>query len=127
LVIRIQTRDNEPVDKALRRLRKLCNNEGLTRVAKSKAFYEKPSERRRRESRERLKAIRLSCRAREQDAAKLLLRRRKARKAARARGDEVPELDEQGNFAGGGPESGHASRHDGSREGHATPMHASRD
>jgi len=84
LVIRIQTRDNEPVDKALRRLRKLCNNEGLTRVSKSKAYFEKPSERRRRESRERAKAIRLSARAREQDHAKLLQRRRKARKQARA-------------------------------------------
>lgn len=84
MVIRIQTRDNEPVDKALRRLRKLCNNEGLTRVSKSKAYFEKPSERRRRESRERAKAIRLSARAREQDHAKLLQRRRKARKQARA-------------------------------------------
>ena len=83
MVIRIQTRDNEPVDKALRRLRKLCNNEGLTRVSKSKSYFEKPSERRRRESRERAKAIRLSARAREQDHAKLLQRRRKARKQAR--------------------------------------------
>jgi small subunit ribosomal protein S21 len=58
LVIRVQTRDNEPVDKALRRLRKLCNNEGLTRITKSKAYFEKPSERRRREARERIKSIR---------------------------------------------------------------------
>jgi small subunit ribosomal protein S21 len=80
LVIRVQTRDNEPVDKALRRLRKLCNNEGLTRIAKAKAYFEKPSERRRREARERLKSIRLSCRAKEADAQKLMNRRRKARR-----------------------------------------------
>ena len=91
MVIRVQTRDNEPVDKALRRLRKLCNNEGLTRTTKSKAYFEKPSERRRREARERLKAIRIACRAKETDTAKLMQRRRKARKAVKAArgGDEV--------------------------------------
>jgi small subunit ribosomal protein S21 len=89
LVIRIQTRDNEPVDKALRRLRKLCNNEGVTRTAKAKAYFEKPSERRRRDARERRKAIRLSMRAKRQDVAKLLNRRRKARKNARAAAREM--------------------------------------
>jgi small subunit ribosomal protein S21 len=84
LVIRVQTRDNEPVDKALRRLRKLCNNEGLTRTTKSKAYFEKPSERRRREARERIKAIRIACRAKETDSRKLMQRRRKARKAVKA-------------------------------------------
>ncbi|GJM20337.1 MAG: hypothetical protein DHS20C15_02520 [Planctomycetota bacterium] len=84
MVIRVQTRDNEPVEKALRRLRKLCNNEGVTRTSKSKSYFEKPSERRRREQRERKKAIRLSMRAKRQDVAKLLQRRRKARKNARA-------------------------------------------
>lgn len=84
MVIRVQTRDNEPVEKALRRLRKLCNNEGVTKTSKAKSYFEKPSERRRREARERLKAIRLSMRAQRQDTAKLLNRRRKARKNARA-------------------------------------------
>jgi len=88
LVIRVQTRDNEPVDKALRRLRKLCNNEGLTRITKSKAYFEKPSERRRREARERIKSIRLACRAKEADAQKLMNRRRKNRKGRPAAGPE---------------------------------------
>jgi small subunit ribosomal protein S21 len=100
LVIRVQTRDNEPVDKALRRLRKLCNNEGLTRTTKSKAFFEKPSERRRRESRERLKAIRLACRAKENDAQKLLNRRRKARKTAKGPREGGPGEREGGRPAG---------------------------
>lgn len=88
MVIRVQTRDNEPVDKALRRLRKLCNNEGLTRITKSKAYFEKPSERRRREARERIKSIRLACRAKEADAQKLMNRRRKNRKGRPAAGPE---------------------------------------
>jgi len=105
LVIRVQTRDNEPVDKALRRLRKLCNNEGLTRVTKSKAYFEKPSERRRREARERLKSIRLACRAKENDAQKLMNRRRKARKTARGgprgdRGEGAPGGDMESRGAG---------------------------
>lgn len=83
MVIRVQTRDNEPVDKALRRLRKLCNNEGITRRVKAKAYFEKPSEARRREGRERMKAIRLSARAKKRELNKLLQRRRKARKNAR--------------------------------------------
>ncbi len=91
MVIRIQTRENEPVEKALRRLRKLCNNEGVTRTSKAKAYFEKPSERRRRDARERAKAIRLSMRAKRQDVAKLLSRRRKARKNARAAAREAEQ------------------------------------
>ena len=118
MVIRVQTRDNEPVDKALRRLRKLCNNEGLTRVTKAKAYFEKPSERRRRESRERLKAIRISCRAREQDAAKLMQRRRKARKAARSRSDDLgSEGEEVAPRPHGGPAHGERSAGPGPRPG----------
>ncbi len=92
MVIRVQTRDNEPVDKALRRLRKLCNNEGITRTVKAKNYFEKPSERRRREGRERMKSIRLSSRAKRQELDKLLQRRRKARKSARAASNR-PESD----------------------------------
>jgi len=99
LVIRIQTRDNEPVEKALRRLRKLCNNEGVTRTSKAKAYFEKPSERRRRDARERRKAIRLSMRAKRQDVAKLLSRRRKARKNARAAAREAAANEARANQA----------------------------
>ena len=59
-MVKVQVKPNEPLEKALRRLRKICNNEGVTREMKRAAVYEKPSERRRRKERERLKAIRLS-------------------------------------------------------------------
>ena len=52
------------LDKALRRLRKICNNEGITRELKRASVYEKPSEQRRRKERERLKIIRLANRRR---------------------------------------------------------------
>jgi small subunit ribosomal protein S21 len=59
-MIRILIRDNEPLEKTLRRLRKLCNNEGITKGIKRSAYYEKPSEKRRRRERERQKAIRMA-------------------------------------------------------------------
>ena len=59
-MIRVQPKDNEPLDKTLRRLRKLCNNEGVTKSVKRNSYYEKPSVRRRRRKRERLKVIRLA-------------------------------------------------------------------
>lgn len=62
--IRVQVRDGEPIDKALRRLKRLCNAEGLDRGMKAKAYYEKPSDRRRRKEKERIKTIRLAARAR---------------------------------------------------------------
>ena len=65
MAVRVQAKANEPLEKTLRRLRKLCNNEGITRELKRHAFYEKPSERRRRRSRERLKTIRLAQKARD--------------------------------------------------------------
>lgn len=64
MAIRVQVKDNEPIEKAMRRLKRLCNNEGVDRRFKSRKFYEKPSERRRRKAKERMKTIRLANRAR---------------------------------------------------------------
>lgn len=61
-MIRVQIKEGEPLEKTLRRLRKICNNEGVTRGLKRTSYYEKPSERRRRKTRERLKTIRLATR-----------------------------------------------------------------
>lgn len=60
MAVRVQIKNNEPLEKTLRRLRKICNNEGITRELKRHAYFEKPSERRRRKDRERIKTIRLS-------------------------------------------------------------------
>ncbi len=58
MAVRVQVKSGEPLEKTLRRLRKMCNNEGLTRDIKRSSTYEKPSERRRRKERERQKAMR---------------------------------------------------------------------
>jgi ribosomal protein S21 len=51
MAIRIKSRHGEPVSQMLRRFKKLCEKEGLTKDIKRKQYYEKPSERRRRAAR----------------------------------------------------------------------------
>ena len=47
-MIRIKARGNETVEQMLRRLKKMCEKEGLNRDIKRNSYYEKPSERKRR-------------------------------------------------------------------------------
>ncbi len=51
MAIRVKARSGEGVDQMLRRFKKLCEKEGLTKDIKRREFYEKPSERARRASR----------------------------------------------------------------------------
>lgn len=48
MAIRIKARGGESVEQMMRRFKKLCEKEGLTKDIKKREFYEKPSERRRR-------------------------------------------------------------------------------
>ena len=50
-MIKIRPRGNESVQQMLKRFKRLCQREGLTREIKRTSYYEKPSERRRRKSR----------------------------------------------------------------------------
>jgi small subunit ribosomal protein S21 len=49
--IRVKARSGETVEGLMRRFKKLCEKEGLTKDVKRKEFYEKPSERARRDAR----------------------------------------------------------------------------
>ena len=53
MAIRIKARGSESVEQMLRRFKKLCEKEGLTKEVKKRQYYEKPSERSRRETRKR--------------------------------------------------------------------------
>ena len=64
MAIRVIVRDHEPVEKALRRLKRICKEEGVDQAVKSKKFFEKPSDRRRRKAKERMKIIRMAHRLR---------------------------------------------------------------
>jgi len=51
MAIRVKSRGGESVEGLMRRFKKLCEKEGLTKDIKRKEFYEKPSERARRDAR----------------------------------------------------------------------------
>lgn len=51
-MIRVKVRTNESLDQLLKRFKKACEKEGLTRDIKRTAFFEKPSEVRRRKERQ---------------------------------------------------------------------------
>jgi small subunit ribosomal protein S21 len=47
-MIKIKARGSESLDQMLKRFKKMCEKEGLTKEIKRTSYYEKPSERRRR-------------------------------------------------------------------------------
>lgn len=57
MAIRIKSRGNESAEQMLRRFKKMCEKEGLTKDIKRRAYYEKPSERRRRAARKSVKRV----------------------------------------------------------------------
>ena len=50
-MVRVKARGSESVEQMLRRLKKICEKEGLNRDIKRNSYYEKPSERKRRRNR----------------------------------------------------------------------------
>ena len=54
-MIKVKARGNESVEQMLRRFKKMCEKEGLTKDIKRNSYYEKPSERRRRQIRKSIK------------------------------------------------------------------------
>ena len=57
MAIRIKARGGESAEQMLRRFKKMCEKEGLTKDVKKNAYYEEPSERRRRAARKSEKRI----------------------------------------------------------------------
>ena len=56
-MIKVKARTNESVEQMIRRFKKMCEKEGLTKAIKRNSYYEKPSERRRRRLRKTLKRV----------------------------------------------------------------------
>lgn len=57
MTIRIKARAGESAEQILRRFKKMCEKEGLTKDIKRQAYYEKPSERNRRAARKSFKRM----------------------------------------------------------------------
>ncbi len=55
-MIKVKSRGNETAEQLLRRFKKACEKEGLTKDIKRVAYYEKPSEKRRRQRTEESQA-----------------------------------------------------------------------
>jgi small subunit ribosomal protein S21 len=58
-MIKVKSRGNETAEQMLRRFKKACEKEGLTKEMKAHAYYEKPSEKRRRRSRSKPRGMRM--------------------------------------------------------------------
>ncbi len=56
-MIKVRPRGNESVQQMLKRFKRLCQREGLIRDMKRHSYYEKPSERKRRQSRKAVRKI----------------------------------------------------------------------
>ncbi len=88
-MIRLELKHNEPVEKALRRFKKICDREGLTRDMRKNAYYEKPSEqnkrRKREQEKERSKAKRMIVKKKQKTLRARTRALKKARTAAAAR------------------------------------------
>ena len=54
-MIKVQARGEEPIEFLLKRFKKICEKEGLTKDIKRSSYYEKPSEVRRRKVRQAIK------------------------------------------------------------------------
>ena len=57
MAIRIKARSGESAEQMMRRFKKLCEKEGLTKDIKRRAYYEKPSERKQRALRKSIKRV----------------------------------------------------------------------
>ena len=56
-MIKVKARSNESVEQMLKRFKKMCEKEGLTKDIKRNSYYEKPSVRRRRRQRKQMKRV----------------------------------------------------------------------
>ena len=56
-LIKVRPRGNESIQQMLKRFKRLCQREGLTRDMKRHSYYEKPSERKRRQTRKAIRKL----------------------------------------------------------------------
>jgi small subunit ribosomal protein S21 len=88
----MELKSSEPLDKALRRFKKLCNREGITRDIRRKSAYEKPSEAKKREKREQERARAKLLRQDSKIKAKAKLERKKGARNASALREDFTRL-----------------------------------
>lgn len=101
-MIKVQVRPNEPLETALRRFKRQCNYAGIFRLAKKYAYFEKESDRKRREERDKVRNIQRAQRKAE-DKGRGRSRRKSKVKASqlnRDDGDDGQSTSEVGSSSG---------------------------
>ena len=58
-MVKVRPRGNESVQQMLKRFKRLCQREGIIRDMKRHSYYEKPSDRKRRQSRKSIRKVEL--------------------------------------------------------------------
>ena len=56
-MVKVRPRGNESIQQMLKRFKRLCQREGVTRDVKRHSYYEKPSEKKRRQWRRSIRKI----------------------------------------------------------------------
>lgn len=56
-MVKVRPRGNESVQQMLKRFKRLCQREGIIRDMKRHSYYEKPSDRKRRQSRKSVRQV----------------------------------------------------------------------
>jgi len=56
-LVKVRPRGNESVQQMLKRFKRLCQREGIIRDMKRHSYYEKPSDRKRRQSRKSVRKV----------------------------------------------------------------------
>ena len=80
--VTVMVRRDEPIERALRRFKRLCQHAGITKLVKAKRFYEKPSDSRRRELRKQIRNRRRAERKSNERLQRKLSRARKQHRSA---------------------------------------------
>lgn len=70
MAIKISVREDESLESVLKRFKRICDKEGIKKALKQYSYYEKPSDKRRRKEKERIRNIRKQNRAKAKSKAK---------------------------------------------------------
>ena len=77
MAIKITVREDEALEGVLKRFKRICDKEGIKKSLKQYSYYEKPSDRRRRKEKERIRNIRKQLKAKEKAQRKAIARARR--------------------------------------------------
>ena len=69
-MIKISVREDESLESVLKRFKRICDKEGIKKALKQYSYYEKPSDKKRRKEKERIRNIRKQNKAKAKNKAK---------------------------------------------------------